>query len=50
MSSTHLILQLEGEVLPIELAGGASAPIDLAVAAGEFLLIDLVEPSCAADG
>ena len=49
MSLAEPILQLDGAALPIEPVGGATAPIDLAVAAGEFLLIDLVEPRRAAD-
>ncbi|MCS6853372.1 MAG: organic solvent ABC transporter ATP-binding protein [Elioraea sp.] len=44
MSVAHPILQFEGATLPIEPAGGATLPLDFAVAAADLVLIDLVEP------
>ena len=48
MSLPEPILQLDEAALPIEPAGGATVPVDLAVVAGELLLIDLVGPRRAA--
>lgn len=42
MSAGEPILQLEGASLAIEPAGGATAPVDITVAAGDLVLVDLV--------
>lgn len=48
MSVTEQILRLDGAALPTEPAGGATAPIDLAVVEGDLVLLEMGDPRRAA--